>query len=68
MTTESPEPIVSMIEFKGRVLVATTRRIYELTENNTLTEILLVDVSEIMCKACGKHPAAIDGECYDCCH
>lgn len=30
--TTSPDPIVSMIEFKGRVLVATTRRVYELVD------------------------------------
>lgn len=34
------EPIVSMIDFKGRILVATTQRIFELKDNKiTLIKI-----------------------------
>ncbi len=30
------EPIVSMINFKGKILVATTKKIYELKENKII--------------------------------
>ncbi len=35
----APAPIVSMVEFKGQGLVATSERVYKLTDDDTLTPI-----------------------------